>query len=601
MTALRDSRRVPQALTAGRSAHADLVAVQKRLVEQLEQEIDRPFLPRPGEDAYADEYRREFEKIERVSSKYELVKHIRRSSLLYIADCHSLAQAQRAAARLLSDVHEDRPRQMIIGLEMLQARHQQWADRFMAGEITERRFLDAINYDETWGFPWGNFRQFFDVARAIGAKIVGLNCEAQPGPEGLAERDHFASGLLVSLTTAFPDALVVAVYGDLHLAAGHLPGQVARRLKKRQLVRRHTVVFQNADPVYWALAQSRMQDSVEVVKLGRDRFCVLSATPLARIHSYLHGPGSLAESLSSRIPSQTGRIPDRADLLDDTSIDLSESTLDLMQTVAGYFRLPTPDLSRLSIIVSDDPQDMGTGDGLALYTPDELVRLGDVLRRWHTAWLERSETIMFATASLDHAAEEATRFLHSMLSRPAAVRRKQLTADDPELTLVSPQTRETFYRAVMSSALAWLGSKVINHKRQTDRLPDFQAFLATWHGRRLKGAKAERREVSRLVVRHKELEARYLREPADSRRRFVMRSRADLEPAVAIRMARAMGGMLGEAMYAGIVSDQIDRNDVRELFMTNLRPKHAAFDAYLKWVERTRDIRGKFRARAEQV
>ncbi|MGE3852476.1 MAG: ChaN family lipoprotein [Planctomycetota bacterium] len=590
-----------RALKAGRSAHADLVALQKRLVDQLEQEIDRPFLPNPGEDAYADTYRREFERIERVSSKNELVKHIRRSSLLYIADCHTLAQAQRAAARLLAEVNEDRARPMIIGLEMLQARHQQWADRYLAGEIKEQRFLEAIDYDNTWGFPWANFRQFFDVARSIGAKVVGLNCDAPGGHEGLVLRDRFAADLIVNLTTAFPDALIVAVYGDLHIASKHLPGEVASRLAARDIKRRHTQVFQNADPVYWELARQRMQDSVEVVKLGKDRFCVLSATPLARIHSYLHGPGALSESLSSQIPTQTGRIPDRAGLLDDTGIDITESTLELIQTVADYFRLPVPDLSRLSVIITDDPRNMGSMDGLALYSEDELTRLGDVLRRWRAAWLERTDTILFATASMDHAAEEATRFLHSMLSRPAAVRRKQLTADDPELTLVSPQTRDVFYQAVMASALAWLGSKLINHKRQTDRLPDFQAFLATWHGRRLKGAKAERRDVARLVVRHKELESRYIREDAGTRRRFVMRTLTQLEPAVALRLARALGGMLGEAMYGGIVNDRIDRSEVRELFMTNLRPKGAAFDAYLAWVARTRDIRGKFRARAEQV
>ena len=52
-------------------------------------------------------------------------------------------------------------------------------------------FLEAINYQESWRFPWGHYREIFKFAQSEDIPIIALNSSGS-----LLERDKHAASLI---------------------------------------------------------------------------------------------------------------------------------------------------------------------------------------------------------------------------------------------------------------------------------------------------------------------------------------------------------------------------------------------------------------------
>ena len=82
-----------------------------------------------------------------------------------------------------------------------------------------------------------------------------------------------------------PKRAMLVVFGESHLARGHVPREVDRLLTRRGLRRRAVTVFQDPEPVYWSL-MSRSLAIPEAVRFDGGAFAVLHTPPLARYESY---------------------------------------------------------------------------------------------------------------------------------------------------------------------------------------------------------------------------------------------------------------------------------------------------------------------------
>jgi len=92
-----------------------------------------------------------------------------------------------------------------LALEMLPVTHQAALDAFVAGKLDEAAFRKAVDWDETWGYSYGFFREMFERCRTLGFPAFALNAPrslsravSQKGIEGLDENERAALPELVA-------------------------------------------------------------------------------------------------------------------------------------------------------------------------------------------------------------------------------------------------------------------------------------------------------------------------------------------------------------------------------------------------------------------
>jgi hypothetical protein len=90
---------------------------------------------------------------------------------------------------VIAAIHGRRP-DLVLGFEMFPRRVQATLDRWVAGELDERAFLDAVGWDDVWGHDPAYYLPLFHFARANRVKMVALNVDralvSRAGREGLA-------------------------------------------------------------------------------------------------------------------------------------------------------------------------------------------------------------------------------------------------------------------------------------------------------------------------------------------------------------------------------------------------------------------------------
>jgi uncharacterized iron-regulated protein len=65
--------------------------------------------------------------------------------------------------------------QVALGLEMLPRTLQPALDDFVAGRSDEAAFLRAVDWEHTWGYPFGYYRPLLEFCRKHGLRAIALN------------------------------------------------------------------------------------------------------------------------------------------------------------------------------------------------------------------------------------------------------------------------------------------------------------------------------------------------------------------------------------------------------------------------------------------
>ena len=107
----------------------------------------------------------------------------------------------------------------------------------------------------------------------------------------LLERDFRTAKVVAREIEEHPDALVIVFDGDLHVARDHLPFIVENYMQHERGFDpppQQLIIHQNAEDIYWRLAKERREREINVVRLAHDSYCVLNASPIEKLQSYLN-------------------------------------------------------------------------------------------------------------------------------------------------------------------------------------------------------------------------------------------------------------------------------------------------------------------------
>lgn len=234
-----------------------------------------------GRRKYLRDFTQAYRSYETVLDPQQLNSLVHSANILLVGDYHALPASQRFAATLLEERAQPGDRPVILGVETIFSRDQHILDEWWRREIDEAELRQRIRFDLDWGYDWQPFYELLLTAREHTEGIYGLDCMPREDLRKIGARDRHAVHKIVELRQRHPNAVILALFGESHLAPEHLP-----RLLRTQLpADRPLTILQNVDTLYWRAA-GEPQEHVEAVRVGQDVVCVFNSTPLEKYENY---------------------------------------------------------------------------------------------------------------------------------------------------------------------------------------------------------------------------------------------------------------------------------------------------------------------------
>jgi Haem-binding uptake, Tiki superfamily, ChaN len=395
---------------------------------------------------YLREFNHAFKDYDSLLDREQVHEAVRDADVILVGDYHALPASQRFAASLLEQraLAGDRP--VVLGLETIFARDQHILDEWWRREIEESELRERVRFDFEWGYDWTPFYELLRAARDHADALYGLDCMPRENLRKIGARDRHAALKLAELRQHHPDAAIFVLFGESHLAPGHLPRELREQMPDAKIL----TVLQNVDALYWRAAGERA-DRVEAVRVNDHVLCAFTATPLEKYESYrlFLDQWSRCDDAPDFTPTIYNLVDSLANFLEINRYSPHNGTqpkflIDMLPEVCGgtsqamMRRL----LSRKSL---DDPQ---------------FVSMLARVEECGSAYLPELNAFYVREFQMMHAAEDVARFLHHACQGLP----RRLTAHPAcgSAATAEPQTPlDRFYMRIIEHAVAYFGSRVI--------------------------------------------------------------------------------------------------------------------------------------------
>jgi hypothetical protein len=277
------------------------------------------------------------------------------------------------------------------------------------------------------------------------------------------------------------------------------------------------------------------------------------------------------QSYQSWLDDQSYLLDEAPDSSDETDLspDYYHDILDLAERIGRFLELHPSDLEQFTVLTAKDTRII-----------EELNKYCEVCER-HDPFFSaviRSEIVENGSCLFP---ERSILYLSDISENRAAEKAAQLLVAklEPGFSLFGEQTdrREIFYRLVLWEAIAYFGSKIINPKRKCDRYRDFERLLIALRRQRLRGRLREQKVVALHVLAHRAYE---LQRGAGDSKRGSPRRLYRLPARTFFRTASALGQILADRFYYMMMTDQVSKTGLRELFRPFEQGKHYGSERY---------------------
>jgi hypothetical protein len=407
---------------------------------------------------YLREYGDAFRTYDSLLDSPQIQNAMQAADVVLIGDYHALPAAQRYAASVVEQRALAGGRPVVLGVETIFARDQHILDEWWRREIDESELRQRIRFDLDWGYDWTPFYELLATARDHAEGIYGLDCMPREDLRKIGARDRHAAAKIGEIRQRHPNAAIFVLFGESHLAPGHLP----RVLHEEMPGTRVLTVLQNVDALYWRAAGER-SDKVEAVRVREDVVCVFNATPLEKYESYrlLLDQWSRCEGGPDFAPTFYNLIDSLVRFLEIDRYSSHNSTqpkflVDMMPEVYG--RTSDPMLRRLL-----------SRKGVS--EPEMETMLTQVEQRGST-YLPQVNAFYVREFQMMHAAEDATRFLHQACQGlPRRLHGSTNQNQDSEIR-TPVAGADAFYARIIEHAVAYFGSRVLCPSRPAPERED---------------------------------------------------------------------------------------------------------------------------------
>ena len=402
---------------------------------------------------YLREFNEAYRSYDSVLDSQQIQSALHSADVVLIGDYHALPAAQRYAASLIEQraLAGDRP--VVLGIETIFARDQHILDEWWRREIDESELRQRIRFDLDWGYDWTPFHELLVTARDHAEAVYGLDCMPREDLRKIGARDRHAASKIAEIRECHPNAVIFVLFGESHLAPGHLPGALRDQIPGAKVL----TVLQNIDALYWRAAGERV-DKVEAVRVNDDVLCVFNATPLEKYESY------------RLFLDQWSRCDDGP--------DFAPTIYNLIDSLARFLeinRYSPHNGSQPKFLVDMLPEVYGGPSDAMLrrllsrkgIAEEERESMLATVEEHGSAYLPQVNAFYLREFQMIHAAEDATRFLHQACQGLP----QQLNGHAAGGSAANGNSRrersaiDTFYARVIEHAVAYFGSRVLDPSR----------------------------------------------------------------------------------------------------------------------------------------
>jgi hypothetical protein len=549
---------------------------QLHAIASVEREIRT--VDRAGRRKYLRDFRDAYRSYEKVLSLNDVRHKIANSGIVLIGDYHALPNSQRYLASLLEDAHVyNRP--IILGVETIFSRDQHILDEWQRGEIDEAELRERIRFDLDWGYDWRPFYELLTAARQQSVLIYGLDCMPREDLRKIGARDRHAADKITELRRQNPNALLLVLFGESHLAPQHLPSLLQQHLPEE---RRLTVLL-NVDALYWRAA-GEARDHVEAVEVRDDVLCVFNATPLEKYENY------------RLCLDRWGRNDHSAPDLGPTFYNL----IDGMVRFLGINQYSPHNTTQPRLLVDSMPEVYSRSSDTLLrrllsrkgFTAQDRRSLLRQVRERGSVYLAPINAVYVRQFHMTASAEDATRFLHQACrGLPNRCNSKSLASSNTADATCQDLSREDeFYIAILEHALAFFGSRILHPARPALRDNDLAALLDLTREDLENEAGlpfADAVDALQFVSQHRE-QVLYKDSGSRNARRCVRRSEtSELNwnlPEFTGRkyeyVIERLGCLAGTDLYDSYLEGYLTTSALRRLFLTHIERPGVAQETY---------------------
>lgn len=478
------------------------------------------------------------------------------ANIVLVGDYHALPSSQRYLASLIRDP-EVHGRPLVLGVETIFSRDQHIVDEWWRGEIEEAELRQRIRFDLDWGYDWTPFYELLSAARDHAVGIYGLDCMPREDLRKIGARDRHAAEKIVEIRRRHPDALVLVLFGESHLAPRHLPAQVRTLLPETRML----TVLQNVDALYWRAAGERF-DHVDAVRVADDVVCVFNATPLEKYENY--------RLYLNRWVRDNDGAPDMGPTV--------YNLIDGLVRFLGINSYSPHNTTQPRLLVDSMPEVYSRNSDALLRRL--LTRKGfsaaqrrSMLRRVHergSAYLAPLNAFYVRKFEMIPATEDAARFLHQACrGLPDRVNGK---APEP----LAPQ--DAFFVATLEHALACFGSRILHPARPAFRdidLYDLYDFTREDLEQYASLAYSDVMEVLDFLAWHRDSGAQRKRPAGPDWTRVLSFTGRKWE-----YVTEQLGCLLGNDLYDAYIDGRVGPGALRRLFLAHIEEPGAAGKVY---------------------
>jgi len=400
---------------------------------------------------YLREFNEAFDSYDSLLDSQAIQLALHAADVVLIGDYHALPGAQRYAASLIEERALTGDRPVVLGVETIFARDQHILDEWWRREIDETELRQRIRFDIDWGYDWSPFYELLVAARDHGDAIYGLDCMPRENLRKIGARDRHAAAKLAEIRERHPEAVILVLFGESHLAPGHLPAVLQKQMRGTRIL----TVLQNIDALYWRAAGERV-DKVDAVRVNDDVVCVFNATPLEKYESY------------RLFLDQWSRC--------DTGPDFAPTIYNLIDSLAAFLeinRYSPHNGTQPKFLVDMLPEVHGNSSDAMLRRllsrkginePQLKAMLATVEERG-SAYFPQLNAFCIREFQMMHAAEDAARFLHHACRGLPQRLNGQGLHGNGVARVSSTLTADNFYTQVVEHAVAYFGSRVLYPSR----------------------------------------------------------------------------------------------------------------------------------------
>ncbi|HUO24939.1 MAG TPA: ChaN family lipoprotein [Candidatus Aquilonibacter sp.] len=429
---------------------------------------------------YLREFNRAFQSYDSILNAEQIPGALRGADVVLVGDYHALPTAQRYAAALIEQraLAGDRP--VVLGVETIFARDQHILDEWWRREIDESELRQRVRFDLDWGYDWTPFHELLVAARDHAEGIYGLDCMPREDLRKIGARDRHAAVKVAEIRERHPNAAIFVLFGESHLAPGHLPQAVRRQLPDAKVV----TVLQNIDALYWRAAGERA-DKVEAVRVDDEVFCVFNATPLEKYESY-----RLFLDQWSRCDGGPDFAPTMYNLIDSLARFLEINRYSPHNGTQPKFLidlLPEVYASSSGAIL----RRMLARRGVSGQEHDALLAtVGDR----GSAYLPEFNVLYVNEFQMMHAAEDAARFLHHACQ---GLPYRWNSGNGGQSRFFS--ATDAFYARVIEHGIAYFGSRVLHPSRPVPEKDDSHLSRAACEKAAVAAVRGDREKFDSLA------------------------------------------------------------------------------------------------------